>query len=412
MAVLTFTQITDSRFNDNIKDLLLERVEKIREDLSKLEGVSVKTNNFREIDFGDNNQYRCDFYVSKEGSKTKWNDVYKTINATKAVPYKKGNINFDDITDIPYKSFDKITLPGLNDSVRDWYMVAYPADDYGCAINKDVTFQDILDNEGNTMKLLGYDSVINERVNSQLTYILEIVEQNVHNWYKEAYPTDELCDEINPKITFKDVLDKMNKGEDIYDIMGVDDSLVRERVFDGLSQTFNIDYDVIYNKWLNENAYPDLKPGQKIDDEHIISVLQTVPRGMKCFGADARDNDKLGTIACICDGNNLFYLSNRLKDSDNVVKAALYYARHDADKTPLAYASERLRDNVDMVKYAVQNNPANLQFASKRIQDNPALLNGKVQANKSPLDDIIKGATNKANNQIVNDKPNNPNKSR
>lgn len=411
MAVLYFTQITDSRFDDNIKDLLLERVDKIREDLSKLEGVSVKTNNFREIDFSDNNQYRCDFYVSKEGSKTKWNDVYKTINATKAVPYKKGNINFDDITDIPYKSFDKITIPGLNDSVRDWYMVAYPADDYGCAINKDVTFQDILDNEGNTMKLLGYDSVINERVNSQLTYILEIVEQNVHNWYKEAYPTDELCDEINPKITFKDVLDKMNKGEDIYDIMGVDDSLVRERVFDGLSQTFNIDYDVIYNKWLNENAYPDLKPGQKIDDEHIISVLQTVPRGMKCFGADARDNEKLGTIACICDGNNLFYLSNRLKDIDNIVKPALYYARHDADKTPLQYASERIKDNVEMVKYAVQCNPANLQFASDRIRNNPDLLKDKVQA-KSPLDDIIKGATNKAANQPVNDKPNNPNKSR
>lgn len=411
MAVLYFTQITDSRFDDNIKDLLLERVDKIREDLSKLEGVSVKTNNFREVDFGDNNQYRCDFYVSKEGSKTKWNDVYKTVNATKAVPYKKGNINFDDITDIPYKSFDKITLPGLNDSVRDWYMVAYPADDYGFAINKDVTFQDILDNEGNTMKLLGYDSVINERVNSQLTYILEIIEQNVKDWYKEAYPTDELCDEINSKITFKDVLDKMNKGEDIYDIMGVDDSLVRERVFDGLSQTFNIEYDVIYNKWLNENAYPDLKPGQKIDDEHIISVLQTVPRGMKCFGADTRDDEKLGTIACICDGNNLFYLSNRLKDIDNVVKSALYYARLDADKTPLAYASERLKDNVEMVKYAVQCNPANLQFASDRIRNNPDLLKDKVQA-KSPLDDIIKGATNKAANQPVNDKPNNPNKSR
>lgn len=200
------------------------------------------------------------------------------------------------------------------------------------------------------------------------------INTNVRDWYMNAYPDDELGDEINPDISFKDVLDRMNKGEDIYDIIEVGDSLVREGVFIGLSQTFNIEYDVIYNKWLNENAYPDLKPGQKIDDEHIISVLQTVPRGMKCFDEKARDNDKLGTIACICDGNNLKFLSDRLKDDENVVKAALYYARHDADKTPLQYASERIKDNIEMVKYAVQNNPANLQYASYRIVKDPSLL--------------------------------------
>ena len=413
MAVLHFTQITDSRFENEIENLLLQRIDEIRERLSKLEGVSVKTNDFREVEFDTNKQYRCDFYISKEGRKTTWNDVYKEVNAVKAVPYSMiKNIDFDDIRDIPYKPLEKQSIPGLNDSVRDWYMVAYPTDDYGSAITVGITFKDMIENEGNTMQFLGRDSVIHERVMSELAQVLD-VEQKVQDWYIKAFPDDELGEEINPDISFKDVLDGMNKGEDVYDILAVGDSLVRERVFDQLSDIYNIDYDVIYNKWLKGAAYPELFPGQKIDDEkYIISVLKSIPRGMSCFGQDTRDNLKLGTIACICDGNNLFYLSDRLKDSEDVVKAALYHARFDADKTPLAYASERLRDNIDMVKFAVQNNPANLQFASKRIKDNPALLNGKVQANKSPLDDIIKGATTKANNQPTNDKPDNHNKSR
>jgi hypothetical protein len=39
----------------------------------------------------------------------------------------------------------------------------------------------------------------------------------------------------------------------VYDVLGVDDSLVRERVFGKLSEIMNVDYAVIYKKWLYES---------------------------------------------------------------------------------------------------------------------------------------------------------------
>ena len=43
----------------------------------------------------------------------------------------------------------------------------------------------------------------------------------------------------------------MRQHEDVYDILGVGDSLVRERVFKHLSELTLLPYDVFYNMWLN-----------------------------------------------------------------------------------------------------------------------------------------------------------------
>jgi ribonucleotide reductase alpha subunit len=38
---------------------------------------------------------------------------------------------------------------------------------------------------------------------------------------------------------------------DIYQYVGVSDSIVRERLFEKLAETLNVGYDYVYNLWLN-----------------------------------------------------------------------------------------------------------------------------------------------------------------
>ena len=91
--VLTFEQITDDRFDNDIERLLKDRISKISEILNHMEGVQCIHSEIRKVTFGDNNQCRCRFHVKKEGRKTTWNDVYKAVNSVKAVPYSF--INYD-----------------------------------------------------------------------------------------------------------------------------------------------------------------------------------------------------------------------------------------------------------------------------------------------------------------------------
>jgi len=72
--------------------------------------------------------------------------------------------------------------------------------------------------------------------------------ENIKNWYKSEFTTDELGEEINPNATFEEL---KNNLPNVYDYLKVGDSIIRERVFSELAERMNVDYDVIYTKWLN-----------------------------------------------------------------------------------------------------------------------------------------------------------------
>tara|TARA_R100001443_G_C3323166_1_gene170556 strand:- start:14 stop:259 length:246 start_codon:yes stop_codon:yes gene_type:complete len=76
------------------------------------------------------------------------------------------------------------------------------------------------------------------------------VDTNIKSAYTKTYPTDELGVEINPTITFTDLFYTLDRRGDVYECIGVDDSLVRERCFELLSKVMKCDYDYIYNQWL------------------------------------------------------------------------------------------------------------------------------------------------------------------
>lgn len=73
----------------------------------------------------------------------------------------------------------------------------------------------------------------------------------VKDAYIGMYSDDELGQEINPTLTFSQAFNGMKKGKNIYDLMGVGDSIVRERVFSTLAELYtDNDYGEIYNLWL------------------------------------------------------------------------------------------------------------------------------------------------------------------
>jgi hypothetical protein len=72
----------------------------------------------------------------------------------------------------------------------------------------------------------------------------------IKEFYLENYPTDDLGLELNETPTFPGLLNKLITNSDIYQYIGVGDSLVRERLFTKLAEDLEVSYDYVYNLWL------------------------------------------------------------------------------------------------------------------------------------------------------------------
>ena len=68
-------------------------------------------------------------------------------------------------------------------------------------------------------------------------------------FYLENYPTDEMGLEISEGATFAGLLFELYKDGDIYEYIGVADSLIRERLFEKLAEQLKVDYQHVYNLW-------------------------------------------------------------------------------------------------------------------------------------------------------------------
>ncbi len=75
--------------------------------------------------------------------------------------------------------------------------------------------------------------------------------ENIKKWYLESYPSDELGNEINDSVTFQDVFNALDRFKSVYKVLGNSiDSVVRERVFEKLSDIMEVPYEYNYNQWL------------------------------------------------------------------------------------------------------------------------------------------------------------------
>jgi hypothetical protein len=73
---------------------------------------------------------------------------------------------------------------------------------------------------------------------------------NIREYYTENFPTDELGLEINENATFEGLSTVLDNYGDVYEYIGVGDSMIRERLFWALSQLTLTPYNEIYTQWL------------------------------------------------------------------------------------------------------------------------------------------------------------------
>jgi hypothetical protein len=74
---------------------------------------------------------------------------------------------------------------------------------------------------------------------------------SIKEFYCDNYPTDELGKDLNETATFTGLITILFGGMDVYDYIGVGDSLIRERLFGELSNQLNKPYDYVYKLWLD-----------------------------------------------------------------------------------------------------------------------------------------------------------------
>ena len=72
----------------------------------------------------------------------------------------------------------------------------------------------------------------------------------IREFYLEAYPTDDLGLQLNETPTFAGLLNQLIVGGDVYNYIGVGDSLIRERLFARLADELEVSYDYVYELWI------------------------------------------------------------------------------------------------------------------------------------------------------------------
>lgn len=77
---------------------------------------------------------------------------------------------------------------------------------------------------------------------------------SIRDWYTQAFPDDELGYIIDPDATFAGAVKFMAYGGEVYEYLGVVDSLVRENVFSKIAAITGIEYEDVYDLWLHHDA--------------------------------------------------------------------------------------------------------------------------------------------------------------
>lgn len=100
----------------------------------------------------------------------------------------------------------------------------------------------------------------------------------IKDWYTKYFKEDELGEELNKKSTFKDLLNAIEKGKDVYAVLGVSDSVIRERAFSELSRIEKKGGQWAYNTWLSNDSETEAKfaKGGSIATCPVGTKIQTI----------------------------------------------------------------------------------------------------------------------------------------
>jgi len=76
------------------------------------------------------------------------------------------------------------------------------------------------------------------------------MEMGIKDFYINAYPKDELGDDLKDNTTFSGLLVALVRGDCVYEYIGEGDSIIRERLFEKLASILEKPYNYIFDLWL------------------------------------------------------------------------------------------------------------------------------------------------------------------
>lgn len=102
------------------------------------------------------------------------------------------------------------------------------------------------------------------------------LDDKVKEWYVSKYPDDDMGEDIDPELSFYGIFDALDNYEDIYEVIGVGDSIIRERIFSELADRMGVDYDYVYDQWLRsaDKASERSVDWSRIDPEWIEELYK------------------------------------------------------------------------------------------------------------------------------------------
>jgi hypothetical protein len=156
--------------------------------------------------------------------------------------------------------------------------------------------------------------------------------ETIKDWYIKNYPTDELGEELN-EITFEELWNEDYKKYNIYQVMGVSDSIVRERLFEHLAEIKGVDYDVVYRKLFSSDGF--YAEGGSVDEDELEDWMHEALESL----IEETGYDDL-EITMVANSGNEFYASNGneeyrvFKDEGSAFLVAEDEVRDDMEEYP------------------------------------------------------------------------------
>lgn len=118
----------------------------------------------------------------------------------------------------------------------------------------------------------------------------------------------------------------------------------------------------------------DKYPSLYDDVEFMTEALHHCGNLLELCGEAVADSEDAVLIAVKNEGPALQYASDRLRDSDNVVMAAIC-GRTSGGPPAIAYASERLRNDRRLAKVAIEHDPNSLLYLPVQFRYDTELVN-------------------------------------
>ena len=182
---------------------------------------------------------------------------------------------------------------------------------------KDETFKDYM-KKVNDMRQVNKEL---KRENNEADKI-DLSKVNLKDMYMKTFPEDSfLFDDLRDDTTVQDVIDALNKGEDIYQVIFGDqggDSVVRENIFGYLADTLNVDYKDIYDLWLHPEKSKKLQEAEETESDKLEEN-----KFDKCQATLPLDNYHSIGIIVSEDGSSVQYMYSN--DEEAVYESEIEY---------------------------------------------------------------------------------------